>query len=353
MMISVSNHFQYNCTFLISVPSNNNVEYSEESEESENSEGSKGSKLKGAFLVLTNRCNLQCKYCYQNSSPSIDVSDELTKSEWLSIIDELKRLGATEINMVGGEPIARPDFWEMLDYAADKGFKIKIFTNGLLLTPESIKKLKGYAQLSLSFNLNSYEKEMQEFYQGAATWDTLIAVMQECRKQGLEFEVSTPVTGKTYGGLDKYIKFCAELGAKRIRLLPLILMGRAQPLKNDSLSETQVISLKEKVEAWNKKRNANKKKDTKGNTNRNTKKNEERNEIEITVGCRTCEGGVNYLTIQPNGDVTPCSLIRDKIFGNIKANSLKEIMGNSYSIEYRKLRKKQKYTCLTGLAAEI
>lgn len=256
-------------------------------------------ELKGAFLVLTNKCNLSCKYCYQDSSPYIKTKNELRKKEWINLIKELKKLKAKKLSFVGGEPLIYKDFWGVLDYAYKKGFKIKIFTNGILLDCKKIKKLKKYNS-SLSFNLNSHNSKIQDFYQGKGNWKKTIKTIKNVKNQKLRFEIASPITKKNFQNIDKFIDFCIKLGAKRIRFVPLVLIGKAVKLKKDRPSKRQIQDLKNKIKKYK--------------------------QIEITIGCRNCEGGINYLTIQSNGDVTPCSINRNITIGNIKKNSIKDIL---------------------------
>jgi len=248
-------------------------------------------------LVLTNKCNLRCKYCYQGSSPNINTKNELKKGEWKKILLQLKDLRAKKLNFVGGEPFLYRDFWNTLEFAGKKGFEIRIFTNGTLLNEKVLKKLKKLG-VKLSFNLNSHNKKFQDFFQEKGSWEKTVNSMEQCKKQKIEFEIASPIMKSNLRNLDKFIKFCAKLGAKRIRLVPLVLMGNAVNLKRFKLSKKQIKELNKKI------------------------KNKS---LEVTVGCRVCEAGVNYITIQPNGDITPCSINQVKL-GNIKNNSLREIL---------------------------
>jgi len=96
-------------------------------------------RLKGIFLTLTNKCNLCCKYCYQNSSPEVDTTEELKLKDWKRLLIELKEFKIKKINLTGGEPLLYEDLWNLLKNI-DKKIKIRIFTNGLLLDDKKIKK---------------------------------------------------------------------------------------------------------------------------------------------------------------------------------------------------------------------
>ena len=101
----------------------------------------------GVSLELTARCNLDCVHCYHVRSDRA----ELDGDEVVRVLDELAALGTMELTLTGGEPLTRPDFPSILEYAVKTtGFSVKIFSNLILLTPE-------YADILASFPLNSFE----------------------------------------------------------------------------------------------------------------------------------------------------------------------------------------------------
>lgn len=258
-------------------------------------------KLKGAFLTLTNRCNLKCKYCYQKSSPLVNIDNELTKREWFKAIDELYENGAKKISIVGGEPFISKNFWEVLEYLHGKKMKIKVFTNGHFISKKNIQKLQKLC-VSFSFNLNSSNSKIQEFYQEKGSWEKTIQAIKLCRDK-VGFEIASPITKRNYFDLDNLINLCRNLGAKRIRFVPLI-MNNNSSFSEDKITKKQTSVL---IEKFDKIKN-----------------------IEITLGCRTCEGGKYFVTIQPNGDITPCT-INKKVLGNLKENSISKILNGNKS----------------------
>ena len=87
---------------------------------------------------LTFRCNLNCVMCY-NNLPGNDrqaQARELTLPEIKRIFDQLAEAGCLWLQLTGGEALMRPDFKDIYLYAKAKGFLIRLFTNGTMLTPE-------------------------------------------------------------------------------------------------------------------------------------------------------------------------------------------------------------------------
>jgi radical SAM protein with 4Fe4S-binding SPASM domain len=99
--------------------------------------------LKG-FLDLTYRCNNNCLHCWLKVEETEPIfQDELSTQEWIHLIDQARALGAREWHLSGGEPMARPDFTEILTHLTRKAAGITINTNGTLITPGIAQLLKG------------------------------------------------------------------------------------------------------------------------------------------------------------------------------------------------------------------
>src|SRR5206468_3402996 len=88
---------------------------------------------------LTYACNLSCVHCLSSSGRR--DPRELSTEECLAVIDELERMQVFYVNIGGGEPTVRKDFWQLLDYAADHHVGVKFSTNGIAITPEVAERL--------------------------------------------------------------------------------------------------------------------------------------------------------------------------------------------------------------------
>jgi MoaA/NifB/PqqE/SkfB family radical SAM enzyme len=83
---------------------------------------------------ITCRCNLHCVMCYTDCFNKPEkIRQELSAPEIHRIMDELAAEGCLEITITGGEPLSRPDFWEIYEYGIKKGFLITVFSNGTLI----------------------------------------------------------------------------------------------------------------------------------------------------------------------------------------------------------------------------
>src|SRR5210317_815031 len=81
------------------------------------------------------RCNLRCVHCYSHSHDK-DYSGELSTEEGLALVNDLADFGVPVILFSGGEPLMRPDIYELIKHARDKGLRAVISTNGTLITAD-------------------------------------------------------------------------------------------------------------------------------------------------------------------------------------------------------------------------
>src|SRR6202161_4988120 len=90
---------------------------------------------------LTSACTLSCIHCLSSSGRR--DPRELTTAECKSVIDELERMQVFYVNIGGGEPTVRPDFWELVSYATDHHVGVKFSTNGVKITPDVARQLEA------------------------------------------------------------------------------------------------------------------------------------------------------------------------------------------------------------------
>ena len=124
---------------------------------------------------LTYACNLACVHCLTSSGRR--DPDELTTAEAKAVIDEFERMQVFYVNIGGGEPTVRPDFWELLDYAVDHHVGVKFSTNGFRITPERAAKLAATDYVDVQISLDGATAEVNDAVRGAGSYDAAMRAM--------------------------------------------------------------------------------------------------------------------------------------------------------------------------------
>jgi pyrroloquinoline quinone biosynthesis protein E len=114
------------------------------------------------LLELTYRCPLHCVFCY-NPTEFAKTGPELSTAQWLRVLEEARALGAVQLGLSGGEPLARDDLEEIVAAAHALGFYSNLITSGVGLTEARIRALKagGLNHIQLSFRDSS--RELNDF----------------------------------------------------------------------------------------------------------------------------------------------------------------------------------------------
>ena len=167
------------------------------------------------FFELTYRCNLACPYCYVGAERN---KDELTLEEWKKIISQIPFYSF--VTLVGGEPLVRKDFVEILNYTAKKTLgKFNIVTNGILITPEIIDAFIKSNMILLSVSLDGYGVNHDKNRGKDGIWDKIIANLDNLqeRKKILHkkrpmVDIKTIVLENNLDDLPKLYKMCDEKG---------------------------------------------------------------------------------------------------------------------------------------------
>lgn len=176
---------------------------------------------------LTYACNLECAHCLSSSGRR--DPRELSTEQCEAVIDELQRMQVFYVNIGGGEPTIRPDFWHLLEYAIDHQVGVKFSTNGVRLTPERAAFLAspacgGYVDVQIS--LDGATADVNDYVRGPGSFDTAISALANLRDAGFtDAKISVVCTRQNIGQLDEFQAIADEYGAT-LRLTRLRPSGR-------------------------------------------------------------------------------------------------------------------------------
>jgi mycofactocin radical SAM maturase len=173
---------------------------------------------------LTYACNLACVHCLSSSGRR--DPDELTTEECLGIVDELREMQVFYVNIGGGEPTVRKDFWEIVDYATANGVGVKFSTNGSRVTPEVAERLAASDYVDVQISIDGATAEVNDAVRGTGSFATAIDAMERLAEAGFRgFKLSVVATRQNAGQLDDF-KAIADRYDAQLRLTRLRPSGR-------------------------------------------------------------------------------------------------------------------------------
>ena len=176
---------------------------------------------------LTYACNLECAHCLSSSGRR--DPRELSTAQCEAVIDELARMQVFYVNIGGGEPTIRPDFWQLLGYAVDHRVGVKFSTNGVRITPERAAFLAspacaGYVDVQIS--LDGATAEVNDQVRGPGSYDLALTALGNLADAGFrDAKISAVCTRHNIGQLDAFKALADRFGAT-LRLTRLRPSGR-------------------------------------------------------------------------------------------------------------------------------
>lgn len=185
---------------------------------------------------LTYACNLSCVHCLSSSGRR--DPRELSTEECKAVIDELERMQVFYVNIGGGEPTVRSDFWELLDYATEHHVGVKFSTNGVKITPEIARRLAANDYVDVQISLDGATAEVNDHIRGPRSYETALRAMQNLSDAGVRnFKISVVCTRQNIPQLDEFKAIAYRYGAQ-LRLTRLRPSGRGADVW-DELHPTQ------------------------------------------------------------------------------------------------------------------
>jgi len=169
---------------------------------------------------LTYACNLACVHCLSSSGRR--DPRELTTAECKSVVDELRKMQVFYVNVGGGEPTVRPDFWELLDYSVDSGVGVKFSTNGIKLDAARAAQLARTDYVDVQISLDGATAGVNDAVRGPGSYDTAMRALENLASAGFaQPKISVVMTRQNVDQLDEFKaiadKFGAQLRITRLR----------------------------------------------------------------------------------------------------------------------------------------
>ncbi|MCC5882773.1 MAG: heme d1 biosynthesis radical SAM protein NirJ [Halomonas sp.] len=174
---------------------------------------------------LIRRCNLTCKHCYTVSA-DIDFKGELSTEEVFTVLDDLKRFRVPALILSGGEPLMRPDIFEISQRARELGIYTGLSTNGTLIDESNIAQIAecGYDYVGIS--IDGLEATHDEFRRRKGAFRESMHAVKLCKQHGIKVGLRFTLTQQNYEQLDDILALIDEHDVDKFYLSHLNYGGR-------------------------------------------------------------------------------------------------------------------------------
>ena len=173
---------------------------------------------------LTYACNLACTHCLSSSGRR--DPRELSTDEALALLDEIAAMQIFYVNIGGGEPMIRRDFFTLIEHAVEKKIGVKFSTNGTRIDKLAARRLAAMDYLDIQISLDGVDESTNDRIRGVGSYDSARRAMDYLKDANFgQFKISVVMTRESVEQLDQFEALAAQYGAE-LRLTRLRPSGR-------------------------------------------------------------------------------------------------------------------------------
>ena len=177
--------------------------------------------FKSVMWSITGKCNFKCRHCYLDAPDA--AFGEINTEEAFSIIDQMAECGICRVNLTGGEPLVRKDFWQLIDRLGQRDISIRqVYTNGWLLTEGMLDRFTGRGikpEFCISFDGSGWHDWMRGV---AGAEKSALRALNLCREKGFSTSVEMCIHKGNKDTLRESILRLAETGTRSIKVSDVI-----------------------------------------------------------------------------------------------------------------------------------
>ena len=191
-------------------------------------EESKRSNLRLVAWEITRNCNLSCVHCRASATMG-PYEGELNTAACLNLLDQIHVVGDPIIILTGGEPLLRPDIFEIAQYGTDKGLRMVMAPNGTLITENKARQMADAGIKRISISLDGATRDIHDRFRGVdGAFDGALQGIAMAKKAGVEFQINTTITKSNLDQIPAIQKLAVDLGAVAHHIFLLVPTGRGK-----------------------------------------------------------------------------------------------------------------------------
>ncbi len=270
---------------------------------------------------LTYRCPLQCPYC-SNPLEIAKYNDELSTEDWFRVMQQARKMGATQLGFSGGEPLVRQDLEELITEARRLGYYTNLITSGVGMDEDRVKAFKeaGLDHIQISFQASN--EELNNFLGGTKSFQHKYEMARVVKKYEYPMVLNIVLHRKNIDQIRDILDMTVELNADYVELASTQYYGWSR------VNVDQLLPTREQLER------------AEAVTREYQEKMEGKSKIIYVIPdyfenrpkkCMNGWGNI-FLTIAPDGSALPChaaAQLPGLDFPNVKDHSIDWIWNDS------------------------
>lgn len=198
-----------------------------------------------AIWEVTQACDLACVHCRASAQPERDPM-ELSTAEGKRLIDQIAALRVPVFVLTGGDPIKRPDLFELIDYARQAGVRVSLTPSATpLLMKEVVGRLKDAGLARLAVSMDGASAETHDTFRGmAGSFARTLDAVRWANEVGLPVQINTTFSRRNIGEIDAIVALMEQLKITLWSVFFLVPTGRGKLADLLSAEEFEAVFTK-------------------------------------------------------------------------------------------------------------
>lgn len=315
--------------------------------------GGSTSGLQVVAWEVTRRCPLRCKHC-RGAARDVDYAGELSTDEAKRMLDSIAAFAKPILILTGGEPMTRPDIYELADYAAAKGLRPVMSPCGMLIDDEAIAKIKASGIQALSISLDGATAETHDSFRALpGAFETTTKAIEKVAAAGIRFQINTTICKHNVHEVPQILELSKRLGAGTFNPFFLVPTGRGKAIADLELSPEEY----EEALEWLAGRAAEEELPIRVTCAPHYYRIQhqmakESGENPMQSGSRGCIGGSGFVFVSHQGQLQPCGFL-ELDCGNIRAGDFDFEKLYNQSTVFVNMRRRNNYGGKCGVCEYV
>jgi len=200
----------------------------------------KANQLRLVFWETTAGCNLECAHCRRIDVAKTLMKDDLTFEESCKMIDGLLEVGRPILVLSGGEPLYRPDIFDIARYAISKGLTVALASNGTMIDAAMAKKIVDSGIQRVAISLDGIGETHDKLRKLVGSYDLAIRGVKELQKLGMPVQINCTIAKHNIHQVKEIYQNAIDLGAVALHIFMLVPVGCGVSIAEDQMLEPQV-----------------------------------------------------------------------------------------------------------------